>query len=281
MQHRVQGLTGRWTVKWKGTWKFDLEDDNGIKWKIKIPTTLYCKEAPYCLLSPQHWSQKSDNPNGTYCKVSHEFMDLVWQNSNLRHKAKLNTNTNSVIIWSAPGYSKYYKFMAMSWTADNINSIRSDVERTSKIYQLRMEFQVWIQSHLSTLSLTQCQQKWANIRNHDNKIIKWHIRLNRLPFRKLKLMASMGMIPKKLSKIARIPICGSCVYGKATFRPWRNKQDHKPIKQAHIPGEYISIDSFESSTKGMVHKLRETLYGQDTLAPQSLWTTNQGYHTCT
>jgi len=85
----------------KGTWKFDLEDDNGIKQTIKIPNTLYCKEAPYCLLSPQHWSQQSQNTNGTYCKVGHKFMERVWQNSNLHCKVKLNANNNCGIIWSA------------------------------------------------------------------------------------------------------------------------------------------------------------------------------------
>ena len=49
-----------WPEKLKGTWKFEIEYDNGITRTIKIPNTLYCKEAPYCLLSPQHWSQQSD-----------------------------------------------------------------------------------------------------------------------------------------------------------------------------------------------------------------------------
>ena len=58
---KIQGLAGTCAVKWKGTWKFEIEDDNGITRTIKIPNTLYCQEAPYCLLSPQHWSQQSKN----------------------------------------------------------------------------------------------------------------------------------------------------------------------------------------------------------------------------
>jgi len=94
----------------------------------------------------------------------------------------------------------------------------------------------------------------SNIRNHDGEIMQWHITLNHVPFSKLELMSSMGMIPKKPSKIAKynIPLCASCLYGRATRRPCKNKQDHKPTKPAHIPGEYVSVDSFESSTKGII-----------------------------
>jgi len=80
---KIQGLAQTCNVKWKGTWKFEIEDDDGITRTIKVPNTLYCKEAPYCLLSPQHWSQQSKNPSGTYCKVGHQYIELIWQNSNL------------------------------------------------------------------------------------------------------------------------------------------------------------------------------------------------------
>ena len=88
--------------------------------------------------------------------------------------------------------------------------------------------------------------------------MQWHIRLNHLPFSKLRLMVSMGMIPNKLSKTSKddTPICVSCLYGKATHRPWRNKHEYKPIKPAKIPGECVSVDSFECSTKGLIGKIK-------------------------
>ena len=71
----------------------------------------------------------------------------------------------------------------------------------------------------------------------------------------------MGMIPKKLSKTSKddIPICASCLYGKATYMPWRNKHDYKHIKPERIPGECISVDSFESSTRGLIGQLKGCL----------------------
>lgn len=45
-------------------WKFDLYNDDSIKWKFKFQNTLHCKQAPYCLLFPRHRSQQSTDANG-------------------------------------------------------------------------------------------------------------------------------------------------------------------------------------------------------------------------
>jgi hypothetical protein len=56
-------------IKGKGTFKFMIEDDNGMMHKIKIPNSLYIPDLKSCLLSPQHWVQEAkDNylrPKGT------------------------------------------------------------------------------------------------------------------------------------------------------------------------------------------------------------------------
>jgi len=133
---KIQGLARGCAVKWEGIWKFEIEDENGITRAIKIPNTLYFKEAPYCLLSTQHWSQQSDNPSGTYCKVGHKFMELVWQNAIIQRKVKINTSNNCRIIWSVPGYRKYSKFMAMSGTTDKVNSIRDAGQLQHKVWYI-------------------------------------------------------------------------------------------------------------------------------------------------
>jgi len=47
---------------------------------------------------------------------------------------------------------------------------------------------------------------------------KWHIKLNHLPFSKIKMMAHMGMIPTCLCKDNNNCdlLCPSCIYGKAS-----------------------------------------------------------------
>jgi len=85
-----------------------------MNWKRRPERSQKPKEAPYCLLSPQHWSQQSENPNGTYCNAGHKFIELIWQNSKLRKKIKIDAIKNCRIIWSVAGNRKYSKFMAMS-----------------------------------------------------------------------------------------------------------------------------------------------------------------------
>jgi len=79
----------------------------------------------------------------------------------------------------------------MSRTADSINSIVK-----TKIQDISIE------DGISGMDLVTCfnfepnttSTQTCDIRNHDIKMIKWHIRLKHLPFSKLWLMASMGMI---------------------------------------------------------------------------------------
>jgi len=261
MQHQDTGTGWKCAVKWKGTWKFEIEDEKGITRTIKIPNTLYCKEAPYCLLSPQHWSQQSKNPSGTYCKVGHKFIELIWKNSNLHRKIKIDPSNNCGIIWSTPGYSRYSEFMAMSGTADNIECIRNNGETSIQDISIKdgtsgidpiTPFNFDFDSPPTLIS---------DAKRNNNEIMQWHIRLNHLPFRKLRLMASMGMIPKRLSKTSKddTPICASCLYGEATRRPWRNNHEYKHIKPTKIPGECVSIDLFESSTKGLIGQIKGRL----------------------
>ena len=257
----IQGLAGGCSVKRKGTWKFEIEDDTGITRTIKIPDTLYCTEAPYCLLSPQHWSQQCENPSGTYCKVGHEFIELIWQNSKLHRKVKINASNNCGIIWSVPGYSKHSKFMSLSGTVDNTNSTRNDRETPTQDITIKNDNSDMEPITPFNFESNHSSAHISDLEGRNNNIMQWHIRLNHLPFSNPQLMASMGMIPKRLSKISKddMPICTSCVNGKATHRPWRNKRDHRHIKPSQDPGEYVSVDLFESSTKGIIGQIKGNL----------------------
>jgi len=99
---KIQGITGKCRIKWKGTWNFEIADDEGTRRYIKLPHMLYCKHVPYFLLSPQLWSQHNANPSREHCKVGHEYMELVWDSSRMQQRVKLNPSNNCGIIWSAP-----------------------------------------------------------------------------------------------------------------------------------------------------------------------------------
>ena len=77
MQHENPWDSWRVSCQCKGTWKFEIEDDQKIRRTIQIPHILYCKDAPYFLLSSQHWSQQSADQSGTHCNVDHDTMQLL------------------------------------------------------------------------------------------------------------------------------------------------------------------------------------------------------------
>jgi hypothetical protein len=71
-------------------------------------------------------------------------------------------------------------------------------------------------------------QEDTNLTNQDDvtssldasaELMRWHLRLGHLPFANIQLMAACKEIPSRLAD-CRIPKCQSCLYGKATKRPW-------------------------------------------------------------
>jgi len=115
----IQGFMGKSKIAEKGTWKFKMEDNNGMTHDMLIANTLYAPEAPFHLLSPQHWSQQSDDPNGTYWSIRHYKMILKWNGAKLQRQIKLDENNNCGFIYSLPSCHKYHKFA---------NSMNSTVE---------------------------------------------------------------------------------------------------------------------------------------------------------
>jgi len=54
----LQFFVGSTKIKQKGTWNFKIEDNHGTMHDILLPKILLALEAPYHLLSPQHWDNK-------------------------------------------------------------------------------------------------------------------------------------------------------------------------------------------------------------------------------
>ena len=83
------------------------------------------------------------------------------------------------------------------------------------------------------------------------ELLRWHYRLGHLPFSNLRLMAARGEIPKRLAS-CRIPKCQSCLYGRATKRPWRSKGKAVKLRTVTKPGQCVSVDQLESPVAGFV-----------------------------
>jgi hypothetical protein len=64
-------------------------------------------------------------------------------------------------------------------------------------------------------------------------------------------MAARKEIPSWLAN-RRIPKCQSCLYGKATKRPWRTKGQSGTLKAVTLPGQCVSVDQLESPVAGFI-----------------------------
>ena len=53
-------------------------------------------------------------------------------------------------------------------------------------------------------------------------LLMWQYRLSHLSFNIIKVMAEVGLLPKKLAKAA-IPRCAGCMFAAMTKNPWRYK----------------------------------------------------------
>jgi hypothetical protein len=81
--------------------------------------------------------------------------------------------------------------------------------------------------------------------------MRWHLQLGHLPFANIRLMAARKEIPSRLAN-CRIPKCQSCLYGRATKRPWRTKGQAGTIQPVTSPGQCVSVDQLESAVAGFV-----------------------------
>ena len=74
---RINGIRGSLPLM-TGTIRWRLEDNGGQTHTVILPGSYYVKESPACLLSPQHWAQVSDQPDGVWCTTGHENITLHW-----------------------------------------------------------------------------------------------------------------------------------------------------------------------------------------------------------
>lgn len=99
--------------------------------------------------------------------------------------------------------------------------------------------------------------------NVQAELLRWHHRLGHLSFNKIRLLSSLGILPRRLTTV-RPPKCPGCIYGAMTKRPWRTKaQSNKgTIYVATKPGNCVSVDQLESNTPGFIAQLKGSLTKQ-------------------
>ena len=87
---------------------------------------------------------------------------------------------------------------------------------------------------------------------------------NRIGFAKLQMMAKAGILPKRLAK-CNVPVCSACMYGKATWRPWRDKPkagSNTCTTKVKYLGQCVSVDMLKSPTPGLVAQMAGWITGK-------------------
>ena len=90
------------------------------------------------------------------------------------------------------------------------------------------------------------------------EFMELHCKLSHLPFPAMIVLAEKGKIKKKYAKLKhRLPICMSCIFGKAHRKPWRSKGSKGSIrKESDIaPGKCVSMDQLVSAQPGLIPQM--------------------------
>ena len=84
------------------------------------------------------------------------------------------------------------------------------------------------------------------------ELLMAHHRFQHISFSKLQEMACQGILPRRLAQ-CKITSCSVCLYGKATKRAWRSKQEKQRQSNNTLkPGEVISVDQMVSPVPGLI-----------------------------
>ncbi|KAI2501363.1 hypothetical protein MHU86_13099 [Fragilaria crotonensis] len=264
---KLKGLGGTLTEIYSGTIKWSIEDDTGVPHDIVIPHGLYVKDSPSKLLSPQHWAQTAQDfkplPRGTWCATYHDSIQLHWAQRQHTKTVRLNQgwqHCNHVYCSKLQGFQHLLQHV-LSGTSSSTRSTRYLIPRGGLSHppNTPVSFDLDATDRTDLPVVIDDEEDTAVHENPAAEFLRWHHKLNHMSAAKMQSMAKRGLLPKKLAK-CQVPTCTSCLYGKATRRPWRTKpkggQQGGKLRTASEPGQCISIDQLESSTPGLIAQIK-------------------------
>jgi hypothetical protein len=108
---RVKGFNGTTSSTRVGTVLWHILDDSGHRRSLRIRHTYYVPACPMRILSPQHYSQQTQDLRGTYSINFGDQVQFVWNRGQHRATMPLSTTTNVGILRSAPGHRVFSSFV--------------------------------------------------------------------------------------------------------------------------------------------------------------------------
>jgi len=79
--------------------------------------------------------------------------------------------------------------------------------------------------------------------------LRWHERLNHIPYSQMKVLAKEKILPSTLNNIKALPLCPSCTFGGSKKKAWRTKDSFGSIKKSshNVPGSLVCVYQLISS----------------------------------
>ena len=263
---------------WTGTMQINIADDNGRVETFKIPHSYYAPDGDARLLSPQHWAKamkKSQRPPAGVApeQTFHNRIVLNWNQS--QKTIPLDT-LNVATFHLAPGYKRFDLYCQEAKIDPDIEDTEPTIlahsaaliEDEPEDEQVEPEFRVNHplktsfdldgppQTH-SSLPIVIEDEEDKQLTNVSAEFLRYHHKFNHCSPKRMQLLARSGVIPRRLSKCP-IPVCSSCLYGKATRRPWRSKPSDAPSdgKVPTTPGEVVSVDQLIANIPGLIAQMK-------------------------
>ena len=142
---------------------------------------------------------------------------MKWDNRKSIKTIKLYPNTNVATTTLAPGFQELHSYCAKMSTKSDQEYIQEGKEHPQKIQPTLWE----LETEMDTQKEVQTIQEDINNMdmNSEQEFLNIHVRLGHISPKRIQKMAKLGIIPAKLQR-CRVPICTSCMYGKATKKQW-------------------------------------------------------------
>jgi len=109
---QVDGISDGLEIEGKGTFKFNIKDDDGIQHTIRIQNSLYVPDMRRCLLSPQHWAQEAGDEQ-TWMELKRQWpYDCVLHWNGGKKTIPHQPSTNVPVFYTASSSTRYRAFAA-------------------------------------------------------------------------------------------------------------------------------------------------------------------------
>ena len=297
---KVKGIKGHAKATHRGMIKWHIEDDQGLVHVMIIRGAYLIPDASTRILSPQHLAQQADDHyprvEGTGALTTSKNITLVWAQRRYVKTVPLDTETNVGLTTTAAGARSFRAFSTSIKAPETIqpniftthvipdedgisehdesfqpkdpieppNSDTGDMaDASGKLDEIMIQEQPQTTMvDIGPITHVIPEDKEPTSLDPHDELLCWHYRLGHLSFERIRQLARLGQLPKRLLTCKK-PFYTACQYGKLTKRPWRVKgDDKKSTKVATQPGQVFSVDQLESNTPGFVAQLKGKLTQQ-------------------